>query len=145
MKTENYHLFNNMILPKNSPFMFIKYLVLVLSGLMFSLFSKAQDNIFGYYEILVSSQIPVPNTPEALQQIHFSPSSNTGSFGSGSAVAGSTINYIGLNKNHYLFSIEPVSTDKFHVNSFNTQNIFLARRKRRRTKKNPRKAISTLI
>ncbi|HOZ84029.1 MAG TPA: hypothetical protein PK191_00980 [Niabella sp.] len=108
--------------------MFIKYLVLVLSGLMFSLFSKAQDNIFGYYEILVSSQIPVPNTPEALQQIHFSPSSNTGSFGSGSAVAGSTINYIGLNKNHYLFSIEPVSTDKFHVNSFNTQNIFLAKR-----------------
>lgn len=96
---------------------------LVLIFIVFALSSNAQDKIYGYYNLIGGGYSNQQGLPQELMQINFNPSNHSANFTTSNAT-GRTIDYIGLNKENFLYGIEGDGMDKFNVFSYNTQNNF---------------------
>ncbi len=100
----------------------------ILLFLLISFLTNSQDKIYGFYDIFISGSTTGTVAPNGLEQIAFTPSSNKGSFSPASSSLSGEINHIGINKYDFLYSVEGIATDNFHVNSYNTKNNFSANR-----------------
>lgn len=100
----------------------------ILLFLLISFLTNSQDKIYGFYGMFISGSTSSTAAPNGLEQIAFTPSSNNASFSPASSSLNGEINYIGINKYDFLYSVEGIATDKFHINSFNTKNNFSGNR-----------------
>lgn len=85
---------------------------------------KSQDKIFASYNILAfGGSNAGTDIPKGFQQINLALSTHTANFAAATA-AGWSLDYIALNKNQYLYSIQGASAGLYNIISYNTQNDY---------------------